>query len=89
MEEELENPSDDLDRPSSSLSVQIAWILEVLNGNLESKSKIYDIMPLSLIFLINNGRYIVNKVKDSELAALMGEDWIRRQMARIKRWCGN
>lgn len=86
MEDELENPSDNPDRPSSLLAVQIAWILEVLNSNLESKSKIYEIMPLSLIFLINNGRYIVNKVRDSELAMLMGEDWIRRQAARIKRW---
>lgn len=89
MEEELENSTDDLDRPSSSLSVQIAWILDVLNENLESKSKIFESLPLSLIFLINNGRYIVSKVKDSELAVLMGEDWIRRQAARIKRWCAD
>lgn len=92
MDEESDNPivpSDDLDRPSSSLSVQIAWILEVLNKNLESKAKIYDQMPLSSIFLINNGRYIINKVKDSELAILMGDDWIRRQTTRVKRWCSD
>ncbi|KAJ6844496.1 putative exocyst complex component EXO70B1 [Iris pallida] len=79
-------PSDDLDRMSSSLSVQIAWILEVLQGNLEAKSKIYKDPALSLIFLMNNRRYIINKAKDSELVSLMGEDWIRRQSTRMRKW---
>ncbi|KAJ6806493.1 putative exocyst complex component EXO70B1 [Iris pallida] len=81
-------PADDLDRPSSSLSVQMAWILEVLQGNLDLKSKIYNDPSLSLIFLMNNGSYIISKAKDSEIAALMGEDWMRRQSARVRKWAG-
>ncbi|KAJ6804833.1 uncharacterized protein M6B38_184990 [Iris pallida] len=91
MEEDGEgmiHPSDDLDRPSSSLSVQMAWIIEVLQGNLETKSKIYKDPSLSHIFLMNNGRYIISKAKDSEIAVLMGEDWIRRQSARVRKWAG-
>ncbi|XP_010931301.1 exocyst complex component EXO70B1 [Elaeis guineensis] len=76
----------DPDRPSSSMAVQIAWIMDVLQGNLEEKSKIYREPSLSCIFLMNNGRYIIQKVRDSELGVPLGEEWIRRQMARVRRW---
>lgn len=74
-------------QPSSPLAVQIAWIMEVLQGNLEAKAKLYREPALSCIFLINNGRYMIQKVKDSgELTVLMGEEWVRRQAARERRW---
>ncbi|KAG1365662.1 exocyst complex component EXO70B1 [Cocos nucifera] len=76
----------DPDRPSSSMAVQIAWLMDVLQGNLEEKSKIYREPSLSCIFLMNNGRYIIQKVRDSELGVLLGGEWIRRQMARVRRW---
>ncbi|WOK96682.1 hypothetical protein Cni_G05389 [Canna indica] len=71
---------------SSSLSLQVAWIMDVLQSNLEAKSKIYPETPLSFIFLMNNGQYMTQKAKDSELGALLGEDWIRRQIAMVRRW---
>ncbi|KAG0467984.1 hypothetical protein HPP92_017312 [Vanilla planifolia] len=75
------------DGTSSPLAVQIAWIMEVLQGNLEAKAKAYREPALSCIFLMNNGRYMMQKVRDSsELTALMGEEWIRRQAARERRW---
>ncbi|XP_038988330.1 exocyst complex component EXO70B1-like [Phoenix dactylifera] len=76
----------DPDRPSSSLALQIAWIMDVLHGNLEEKSNIYREPSLRCIFLMNNGRYIIQKVRYSELGVLLGEDWIRRQVARIRLW---
>lgn len=69
---------------SSPLSVQIAWIMEVLESNLESKSKIYRDPALSSVFMMNNGRYIVKKVKDDELASLLGDDWIRKQTSKVR-----
>jgi hypothetical protein len=36
--------------------------------------------------MMNNGRYIGQKVKDSELASLLGDDWIRKHTARIRQW---
>ncbi|KAF3956363.1 hypothetical protein CMV_018500 [Castanea mollissima] len=68
---------------SSSLSVQMDWIMELLEGNLEAKSKIYKDPALSSVFMMNNGRYIVQKVKDSELGGLLGEDWIRKHNAKV------
>uniref|UniRef100_A0A1D1YV69 Exocyst subunit Exo70 family protein n=1 Tax=Anthurium amnicola TaxID=1678845 RepID=A0A1D1YV69_9ARAE len=91
MDEEEGGPisADVHDRLSSSLSVQIAWIMELLHGNLEAKSKVYREPALSCVFLMNNGRYIAQKVRDSELGRLLGEDWVRRQMARVRQWHSN
>ncbi|XP_042511765.1 exocyst complex component EXO70B1-like [Macadamia integrifolia] len=76
---------DNIDRSTSSpLSVQMAWIMGLLESNLEAKSKIYLDPALSSVFLMNNGRYIVQKVKDSELGSLLGEDWIRKHTARVR-----
>ncbi|KAI3963743.1 hypothetical protein MKW92_008100 [Papaver armeniacum] len=75
------------DRPlssTSSLSVQITWIMELLESNLEAKSKMYKDAALSSVFLMNNGRYIVQKVKDSELASLLGEDWLRKHSGKVR-----
>ncbi|GMH12333.1 hypothetical protein Nepgr_014174 [Nepenthes gracilis] len=69
---------------TTSLSVQMAWIMELLESNLEAKSKIYPITSLSSVFLMNNGRYIVQKVKDSELGRLLGDDWIRKHNAKVR-----
>ncbi|XP_023519989.1 exocyst complex component EXO70B1-like isoform X2 [Cucurbita pepo subsp. pepo] len=74
---------------SSSLSVQMEWIMEVLESNLEAKSKIYKDLSLSSVFLMNNGRYIVQKVKDSELGSVLGEDWIRKHSVKNRQYLGN
>ncbi|CAH1418063.1 unnamed protein product [Lactuca virosa] len=70
--------------PSSSLPVQISWIMEVLENNLESKSKTYRDPALSSVFMMNNGRYIVKKVKGDELGSLLGDDWIRKQTSKVR-----
>jgi hypothetical protein len=77
---------DDRGGSSTSLSVQMAWIMELFESNLEAKAKIYKDPALSSVFMMNNGRYIGQKVKDSELASLLGEDWIRKHTARIRQW---
>ncbi|GER30477.1 exocyst subunit EXO70 family protein [Striga asiatica] len=71
---------------SSSLSVQMAWIMELLESNLEAKSKVYKDSALCAVFLMNNGRYIVQKVKDNELGMLLGEDWIRKHTAKVRQY---
>lgn len=71
---------------SSSLSVQMSWIMELLESNLEVKSKIYREPALCSIFMMNNGRYILQKVSDSELGSLLGEDWIRKHNAKLRQY---
>jgi len=69
---------------SSSLSVQMNWIVELLESNLEAQSKIYKDPALCYLFLMNNGKYIVEKVKDSELGTLLGDYWIRKRAAKVQ-----
>ncbi|CAD6271853.1 unnamed protein product [Miscanthus lutarioriparius] len=76
----------DPDRPTSSLAVHIAWIMDVLQKNLETKSKIYRDPSLASIFLMNNGKYIIQKVNDSELGVLLGDEWIKQMTTRVRRW---
>ncbi|PSS09526.1 Exocyst complex component EXO70B1 like [Actinidia chinensis var. chinensis] len=77
---------DDRSMNSSSLSVQMAWIMELLESNLESKAKIYRDPALCSVFMMNSGRYIVQKVQDSELGSLLGDDWIRKHKAKVRRF---
>ncbi|CAM0883015.1 unnamed protein product [Alopecurus aequalis] len=76
----------DPDRPTSSLAVHIAWIMDVLHKNLETKSKIYRDPPLASIFLMNNGKYIIQKVNDGELGVLLGDEWMKQMLSRVRRW---
>ncbi|KAK2376562.1 exocyst complex component EXO70B1 [Trifolium repens] len=77
---------DDRMSSSSSLSVQMDWIMELLESNLEAKSKIYKDPALCYVFLMNNCRYIVQKAEDSELGALLGDDWIKKHTAKIRQY---
>jgi hypothetical protein len=76
----------DPDRPTSSLAVHVAWIMDVLHKNLDTKSKIYRDPSLACIFLMNNGKYIIQKVNDSELGVLLGDDWVKQMSNRVRRW---
>ncbi|XWS71908.1 hypothetical protein CRYUN_Cryun03dG0178900 [Craigia yunnanensis] len=83
------NKLDDRGSSLSSLSVQMAWIMELLESNLEVKSKIYRDSALCSVFMMNNVRYIVQKVNDSELGSLLGDDWIRKHTAKVRQYCTN
>lgn len=89
-EENIVSPKEypDLDSraSSSSLSVQMAWVMELLESNLEAKSKIYEDTALCSIFMMNNGRYLVEKVKGNDLGLLLGEDWIRKHTAKVRQY---
>ncbi|XP_030551784.1 exocyst complex component EXO70B1 [Rhodamnia argentea] len=92
-EENIVSPKEysDLDSraSSSSLSVQMAWVMELLESNLEAKSKIYRDSALCSVFMMNNGRYLVEKVKGNDLGLLLGEDWIRKHTAKVRQYQTN
>ncbi|WZY75561.1 hypothetical protein YC2023_021945 [Brassica napus] len=73
-------------KDSTLLTVQMSWIMELLESNLEVKSKVYKDPALCYLFLMNNGRYIVQKVKDGDLGLLLGEDWIRKHNAKVRQY---
>jgi len=61
------------------LASHIVWIIVVLEHNLESKAALYKDPALSHLFMMNNVRYIVHKVKDSpDLWGMIGDDYLKR-----------
>ncbi|KAD7478719.1 hypothetical protein E3N88_01855 [Mikania micrantha] len=64
---------------------QLAKIMDLLNANLEAKSRLYKDPSLSLIFLMNNGRYILQKTKGTgEMRSLLGDPWVRKQSSDLR-----
>lgn len=73
----------------SPLAVQINWLMHVLQNNLETKSKIHKDPALSSLFLMNNVHYMVQKVKDSEVRALIGDDWVKKHTSMLRQYATN
>ncbi|BBM98606.1 exocyst complex component 7 [Marchantia polymorpha subsp. ruderalis] len=68
----------------SPLAVQTIWITHVLESNLDGKSKLYKDLSLTYLFLMNNVHYIVQKVKNSEVRGLLGDDWVRKHNSMVR-----
>ncbi|EXB40344.1 Exocyst complex component 7 [Morus notabilis] len=82
----------DRDRESetSPFSRQLSTVMDLLDANLEMKSKLYRDPSLSFIFLMNNGRYIVQKIKgSSEIHQLMGDTWCRKRSSDLRQYHKN
>jgi len=58
------------------LAQGIAQILQTLEGLVEARGSEFHDPALRHIFLMNNMYYIHNRVKNSDLGPLLGEDWI-------------
>lgn len=81
-----ENPND----LQSPFSVQLMRVMDLLDCNLEGKSKLYKDVALSSIFMMNNGRYILQKIKTSaEIHGLMGDTWCRRRSSELRQFHKN
>lgn len=69
---------------------QLMRIMDSLDGNMEAKSKLYKDVPLSCIFMMNNGRYIVQKIKGSaEIHEVMGDTWCRKRSSELRTYHKN
>lgn len=69
----------------SPFQIQLQRVMDSVDINLEGKSKLYKDPSLSLIFLMNNGRYILQKVKGSpEIKGVMGDPWIRKRSSDLR-----
>lgn len=74
----------------SPFSVQLMRVMDLLDSNLEAKSKLYKDVALSSIFMMNNGRYILQKIKGSpEINACMGDTWCRRRSSELRQYHKN
>ncbi|XP_073008867.1 exocyst complex component EXO70H1-like [Typha latifolia] len=80
--------SDDEDNTpgGSTLSARIAWLILVLLCKLDSKAEIYREVGLSYLFLANNLQYLVNKVKNSRLREILGEEWVESHERKARHY---
>ncbi|OMO71679.1 Exocyst complex protein Exo70 [Corchorus olitorius] len=65
---------------------RLLLLISSLESNLEEKSKMYEDGALHAIFLMNNILYIVQKVKDSELGKLLGDNWVRKRRGQVRQY---
>ncbi|CAN8256498.1 unnamed protein product [Cochlearia groenlandica] len=78
---------DDEEYKTSAFARQMIRVMELLDANLEIKSKLYRDLSLRSIFLMNNGRYILQKIKGStEIRDLMGQTWTRKRSTELRQY---
>lgn len=64
---------------------QVLTVMDLLDANLEAKAGLYKDPALRNIFLMNNGRYILQKAKGSkEIHQVMGDTWCRRKSTVVR-----
>ncbi|GFP98166.1 exocyst complex component exo70b1 [Phtheirospermum japonicum] len=76
--------------PTTPFSIQVMTLMDLLDDNLNRKSKLYKDPSLQNVFLMNNGRYILQKVKGSnEIRQVMGDTWCRRRSTVVRMYHKN
>ncbi|XP_041999445.1 exocyst complex component EXO70B1-like [Salvia splendens] len=68
----------------SPFARRLSALIMSLESNIEDKSKVYEDVAMQYVFLMNNILYIVQKVKDSELRNLLGDNWVRKRQGLIR-----
>ncbi|XVF44364.1 hypothetical protein PTKIN_Ptkin02bG0114300 [Pterospermum kingtungense] len=81
---------DDWSPKTSPLSMKILMVMDLLDANIDMKSKLYRDPALRYIFLMNNGRYILEKIKGStEIYEMMGHSWSRKRKSDLRQYHKN
>jgi exocyst complex protein 7 len=90
-EGETQNSNNDIaEENQSPFSNQLMRVMDLLDSNLGAKSKLYKDIALSCIFMMNNGRYIVQKIKGStEIHQMIGDTWCRRKSSELRNYHKN
>lgn len=80
-------PDTDSPHMKTPFSTQIITVMDLLDANLQTKSMLYRDPALRDIFLMNNGRYILQKVKGCpKIHKLMGDNWCRRRSGIVRQY---
>lgn len=79
--------SDKEKQSPSPFQSQLLKIMDLLDANIEAKSRLYKDTSLSSIFMMNNGRFTLKKIKRSnELNSLLGENWYRKKSSDLRNY---
>ncbi|KAJ0754347.1 putative exocyst complex component Exo70, cullin repeat-like-containing domain superfamily [Helianthus annuus] len=83
------NDNDDTENANSSsspMALHFRSLMSILECNLEEKSKLYKDEALGHLFMMNNINYMAEKVKNSELRDVLGDDWIRKRNWKFQQY---
>lgn len=68
------------------LARQLQSVASILEENLEARSMLYNNSAIQNLFKMNNVCYMVQKVKDSDLRAVLGDDWVRTYSRKFRQY---
>ncbi|KAG9158279.1 hypothetical protein Leryth_000413 [Lithospermum erythrorhizon] len=84
------NNDSNVKKQQSPFEMQLVNVLELLHDNIEAKSKLYKDYPLSMIFLMNNGRYILQKIKAcGAINGSLNDTWCRKRSSCLRQYHKN
>ncbi|XP_078446723.1 exocyst complex component EXO70H1-like [Wolffia australiana] len=87
-EEEREEEEEE-DNPLAGVSLRLGSLIFVLLCKLDSKASLYGDPALGYLFLANNLQYLVRKIQRGKLADVLGEDWVKTNAARARRYAAS
>jgi exocyst complex protein 7 len=79
----FEPPASD-DPTTQNASTHLAWLISVLLSKIDTKAASYKDVALSYLFLANNLHFIVEKVLTSNLQDLLGDEWVKRHVKKVR-----
>ncbi|KAK7321391.1 hypothetical protein VNO77_32000 [Canavalia gladiata] len=75
----------DKERKSSLIYFQVARIIELLESNLEAKSKEYTDPALGYVFMMNNIRYMGVEAKEGKMRLVLDKQWFLKNIAKVRK----
>ncbi|GLT79265.1 hypothetical protein SLA2020_507590 [Shorea laevis] len=84
----FDRPESD-DSAASPISQRIAWLILVLLCKLDGKAKYYKSVSTSYLFLANNVQHVISRVRTSNLQYMLGEEWITKHNAKVRKFATN
>uniref|UniRef100_A0A7N0UB82 Exocyst subunit Exo70 family protein n=1 Tax=Kalanchoe fedtschenkoi TaxID=63787 RepID=A0A7N0UB82_KALFE len=70
--------------PAPAISIHVAWLILVLLGKINERSKLYRDASTSYLFHANNLQHVISQVRRSNLKHILGGSWIGKQEKKMK-----
>ena len=84
------NSMDNENENQTPFAMQLMAAMDLLDTNLEGKAKLYKDVALRNIFMMNNGCYILQKIKGSaEIYSVMDDTWCRKRSSNLRQYHKN
>ncbi|CDY31722.1 hypothetical protein HID58_015703 [Brassica napus] len=76
----------DVGETASTVTTRLGWLILVLLCKIDTKSRIYENVALSYLFLANNLHYVISKVRKSNLRVVLGDEWVANHQGKVSQY---